>query len=189
MALAPTEILRSGRLTYADYCNFPDDGIRRELIDGEVVVVTPAPNVRHQDVVGNLYFVFRAYLRTQGGGRVFLAPCDVVLSDEAVVQPDLVFVEQAAAGIITDANIAGVPTLLVEVVSDSRADRVRKRDLYAAAGVGEYWVVDPGAEWVEVYRPSAGGAYAKPQLYQVGETVAPRALPNLTISVGDLFSV
>ncbi len=49
------------KLTYDDFLLFPDDGKRHELIDGEHYV-TPSPNIRHQTILGNLYFLIRTWL-------------------------------------------------------------------------------------------------------------------------------
>jgi Uma2 family endonuclease len=141
--------------TYEDYLDFPDDGKRYEIVDGEVHV-TPAPLFRHQDIV---LFVARKvadHLDRHGGGRVFIAPADVILSPTDVVQPDVLFVAGADIHRITPANLQGPPTLAVEVLSDPRHDRVRKRRLYAHFGVPEYWLVDPDGERVEVYRLAGG---------------------------------
>lgn len=175
-------------LTYADLAAFPDDDVRRELIDGEVAV-TPSPNTRHQDVLLRLVLAFANHLAASGGGRVFVAPYDVVLSDHSVVEPDLVFIADEDLDVITEANVQGAPTLVAEVVSHSRTDRVRKRELYARHGIGEYWVVDPDADRVEVYRLVAGGqaTYPKPELFEVGETVSPRSVPTLSIDLAELF--
>jgi hypothetical protein len=58
-----------GALTYEDLASFPDDGLRRELLDGELIV-TPTPRLRHQDVVLRLAVAFVNHLSTHGGGRV-----------------------------------------------------------------------------------------------------------------------
>ncbi|MGQ0745158.1 MAG: Uma2 family endonuclease [Acidimicrobiales bacterium] len=182
MALAQQALL-----TYDDFAAFPDDGVRRELIDGEVVV-SPSPGTRHQDVVGELYGTFWTHLKAHGGGRVFVAPYDVVLGPHQVVEPDIVFVADANVGIVGDLNIAGAPTLLIEVVSDSHTDRVRKRDLYGRHGVGEYWVVDPDGDRVEVHLLEAGASrYPKPVIFEPGETVSPACLPGLVIDVAGLL--
>lgn len=151
--------------------------------------MTPAPNTRHQDVLGRLFVAFVNHLATHGGGRVFIAPYDVILADDNVVEPDLVFVADSHLAIITEANIQGAPSFVAEVVSHARTDRVRKRDLYARHGIGEYWVVDPDADRVEVYRPGPGGghAYPKPELFETGEAVAPVSLPGLVVDLAELF--
>lgn len=172
-------------LTYADLASFPDDGLRRELLEGELLV-SPSPKVRHQEVVGRLYVVLANHLARRGGGRVYVAPLDVVLSDRTVLEPDVLFVSEEQLGILTEANVQGPPALVVEVLSDPRVDRVRKRDLYARYGVPEYWVVDPDADRVEVYR-LAGERYAKPEILEPGETLTTAALPDLRIDVAELL--
>jgi len=181
MAVEPKRLL-----TYEDFLAFPDDGVRREIIDGEAFV-TPAPIIRHQDLVGFLFNAFYDHVREHGGGRVFVSPVDVRLSDHDVVEPDVVFVAADRLEIIQETHIMGSPSLLIEVVSDPRTDRVRKRDLYAGAGVPEYWVVDPDADRVEVYRLETD-RYPKPAIVEPGERFGTNLLPGVMIDAGDLFA-
>ena len=173
------------RLTYEDYAELPDDGRRHELVDGELFEMS-APSVRHQDIVGKIYRRLADHLDRHDDGRVFLSPCDVLLSDFDVVQPDVIFVARADAGIVTEPNLKGTPTLLIEVLSDARHDRVRKRDLYARFGVGEYWIVDPHADRVEVYR-LAGTTYEKPVIMEPGEKLSTAVIPELSLDVADIL--
>lgn len=173
-------------VTYDDLAAFPDDGLRREIIDGELIV-SPSPKTRHQRLVGRLYLALGTHIEQKGGGEVFVAPFDVVLSDVNVVEPDLLFIAGDQSQILTDANVQGAPALAIEVVSDPRMDRVRKRDLYARFGVLEYWVVDPDADRVEVYRLQARG-YAKPEILEPGETLTYERLPGLKIDLAVLFA-
>lgn len=172
--------------TYADLAAFPEDGLRREIIDGELLV-SPSPFLRHQQVLGELYLVFRLHLSEHGGGRVFFAPADVVFSDTNVVEPDLLFVADEQQDILTEKNIQGAPALVVEVVSDTRRDRVRKRDLYARFAVPEYWIVDPDADRVEVYRLK-GATYAKPEILEPGDTLTYQRLPGLVIDLAQILA-
>jgi Uma2 family endonuclease len=181
IALVPEE----GTLTYADLAAFPDDGLRRELLDGELIV-SPSPFVRHQEVLGRLYLAFGGHVAEHGGGKVYVAPLDVVLSDRNVVEPDLLFVGEEQLAILTEKNIQGAPALAVEVVSNSRIDRVRKRDVYARFGIPEYWVVDPDADRVEIYRLD-GDRYAKPEIFEVGDELFFDGLPGLRVSLSSLF--
>ncbi|MDP9405419.1 MAG: Uma2 family endonuclease [Actinomycetota bacterium] len=176
------------RLTWDDFVALPDDEGRWEVFDEECHA-TPSPNTRHQILVGRLHLVFADHVRRHGGAQVFLAPLDVVLSVDplAVVEPDLVVVADADVGIVGEANIRGAPTLLVEVLSDPRRDRVRKRALYARHGVPEYWVVDPVADRVEVHRLS-GAVYPTPTLVEPGQSLAVPALPGLTVDVAALLA-
>lgn len=176
----------AGDLTYADLATFPDDGLRRELIHGELVV-TPSPLVRHQRLVGHLHLRLAGFVEEHGGGEVFLAPMDVLFSDRDVVEPDLFFVPDEASEIVTRTNIQGVPALVIEVLSNPRTDRIRKRDLYAEFGVPVYWIVDPDADRIEVYT-LAGGRYGKPDIVEAGEVLGCDAMPGFALDVAALFA-
>ena len=180
MAVEPRRLL-----TYDDYVAFPDDGIRREILDGEVYELS-APNVRHQRLVLRVLRALADHLDIHGGGEAFVSPIDVLLSDHDVVQPDVVYVADDRAGIVTAPNLAGTPSIAVEVVSDPRHDRVRKRALYARAGVPEYWIVDPESDRLEVHRLDHGG-YAKPEILEAGDTLTTPLLPGFALDVAVLF--
>ena len=81
------------KFTYEDFLNFPADGKRHEIIDGEHLV-TPSPNTRHQRLVGKLSFALANHLRNTGSGEVFVAPFDVVFSELDVVEPDLLYISR-----------------------------------------------------------------------------------------------
>ena len=128
----PVDPARHRRLTYDDFVQFPDDGLRHEIIDGEHHV-TPSPNLRHQDLVGRLHLSLGGFLEDRPErGRVFLSPFDVVFSFHDVVEPDLVFVAPDQLDILTDKNIQGAPALVVEILSPStrKRDEQLKRRLY-----------------------------------------------------------
>ena len=142
------------KLTYDDYVQFPEDGKRHELIDGEHVV-TPTPNRKHQAVSGNLHGLIWSYLQLHSIGRVFSAPFDVILSNFDVVEPDLLFIsQQRLAEIETSPWVRGAPNLVVEIGSPAtrKRDATVKRQLYERCGVEEYWVVDPELDAIDVYR-------------------------------------
>ena len=73
------------KATYEDYCATPDDK-RYELLNGDLMMV-PAPNLKHQDVQAELGSKLRQFIREHALGKLFFAPCDVVLSNTDVVQP------------------------------------------------------------------------------------------------------
>jgi Uma2 family endonuclease len=154
--------IRSSQLTYDDYLLFPDDGKRHEIIDGDHYV-TPAPKTRHQKVSFNLTVALGSFVKQRGLGLVLAAPSDVILSDENVVQPDLLFVSTARASIVTEDNIRGAPDLVIEIISETtrKKDEVTKRKLYERFEVQEYWVVDPELETVKIFRRTQRG-YGRP---------------------------
>jgi Uma2 family endonuclease len=173
-------------LTYADLEAFPDDGLRRELLDGELIV-SPSPFVRHQEVLGRLHLALGGFVAEHGGGKVYVAPLDVVLSDTNVFEPDLLFIVESQLGIMTRKNIQGPPSLAIEVVSDSRMDRVRKRKVYERFGVPEYWVVDPDADRVEIYRLE-GEQYARPEIVEPPDEITYPLLEGLRVSLESIFA-
>jgi Uma2 family endonuclease len=178
------------KLTYDDFVHFPDDGQRHELIDGEHVV-SPSPNTRHQRVVLHLVTLLHTLVRQHDLGMVFVAPYDVVLSIHDVVEPDLLFVARERLALLTEANLQGAPDLAVEVLSPSnrRQDELRKRDLYERRGVAEYWVVDPEAETVKVFRRE-GETYGRPLLLSArdGDALDTPLLPGLAVSLAEVFA-
>ena len=143
----------SVKFTYDDFVNFPDDGKRHEIIDGEHYV-TPSPITRHQAVSMNLSALLWQFLKANPIGRVFAAPFDVVLSYLDVVEPDLLYISRERPDILTDKHVRGAPDLVVEILSPGtrRTDEVAKRKLYERFGVQEYWIADVDLNAISVHR-------------------------------------
>ncbi len=144
------------RWNYEEYYKLEDDQ-RYEVIDGRLLMA-PAPDTWHQDWLGNLHVLTTLYARKKKLGRVFIAPVDVVLDPENVVQPDLVFVAAKNLGIIEKRAIFGAPDLVVELLSPSsvRRDRHTKMNLYARFGVKEYWIGDAANRSLEIFTLADG---------------------------------
>ena len=179
------------RLTYDDFLLFPDDGKRHELIDG-VHYVTPAPRVRHQELVGRLHLALGNYLSEHPtAGRVLLAPVDVVLSNHDIVEPDLLVIAGDQTGIVTEKNVQGAPALVIEVMSKStrKRDAQIKRRLFEQVGVREYWLVDPELDTVQVLRLSSGQRLVRVEelTAEDGGTLSTPLLPGLAIDIRTLF--
>jgi Uma2 family endonuclease len=176
------------RMTVEEFLSLPDDGINRELINGEVVV-NPAPVPLHQIVAGNIVFAFKLFLREQGGGIVFSAPLDVRLGGE-VLQPDVVLICRNRELIAGSKKIAFPPDLVVEVLSDGtrRRDEIEKRKIYDHSGVGEYWIADPEIELVKIYRRVQDAFQRVAELStETGGTITTPLLPSFTLDVRDVF--
>ena len=140
------------RWTRAEVLALPDDGMRHELIDGELIM-TPAPRVRHQDGVTALTAIVLPYVDEHRLGRFYAVTADLEVLPDQLTQPDLFVVPP---GIRFDRwEDAPTPILVIEVASPSTAryDRGTKRRFYQRAGVPEYWIVDLDARLVERWRP------------------------------------
>src|SRR6266511_4202569 len=166
-------------LTYEDLRAFPDDNLRRELIDGELIV-TAAPATRHQRVVAKLVHRLYAYCE-EHGGEVLPAPFDIYFSETNVVEPDVVYVRPENRGRFERRFFRSAPDLVVEVSSPStrRVELVRKRELYERFAVPEYWFVDLDADRVEVYRLE-GDRYGRTILFPRGATVDSPQAPGVS---------
>jgi Uma2 family endonuclease len=180
---------RPRKLTYDDYALLPDDGQRYEVIDGELYV-TPAPYVPHQRLSLELGTRLHLFVRHHGLGEVLTAPCDVLLSEHDLVQPDLLFISKARAGIVTRKNIQGAPDLLIEILSEStrRKDGVIKRDRYERFGVPEYWIFNQFRKIVMVHRLEEGGSYCRMELFAAaGDILTTPLLPGFALPLAELF--
>lgn len=174
------------RFTYQDYLQLPEDR-RYEIIDGELFMV-PAPIPYHQQVSRNLEYQLHGYVLAHDLGEVFYAPCDLVLSESDVVQPDLFYIAKERLSIIKEHNIQGAPDLVVEIISPAteQRDRGAKQKLYASAGVKEYWIVDPTLKTVEVRRLTESG-FELVCAYQKTEILRSVILPELAIPLSEVF--
>jgi Uma2 family endonuclease len=178
------------KLTYADLVALPEDGKRHELIDGEHLV-TPSPTPRHQLVLGNLHWLIASFVREHALGQVFFAPLDVLLSEINVLEPDLLYVARERLGIIEAAFIRGAPDLVVEVLSPSTCGRDRgvKLRAYEQWGIGEYWIVDPEGETVEVFRRTPAGLERLALARRAGGGVLESPLfPGLALDLEQVFA-
>jgi Uma2 family endonuclease len=187
----PLSACADERLTYDDLLRIPDDGMRHEIIDG-VHYVTASPNLRHQQLLGRLYFAIESALRVQPSGQVFLSPLDVVFTKWDVVEPDLLFVSTAQRHILTKANVQGAPDLVVEIFSPGtqRRDEDIKLRLFEREGVREYWMVDPDRNVVLVCRRDADGNLTDvSELTEAGPaTLTTPLIPGLSLSTAELFA-
>jgi Uma2 family endonuclease len=177
------------RYTYADLEHFPDDNLRREIVDGELFE-TGTPMVRHQKAVGNVVFHIERFRRGRIGGETFLGPLDVVFAEDNVVVPDVLFVAAHHMDRIGEKYIDGTPDIVVEVSSPEtrRLELVRKRELYQRFGVPEYWFVDLEAERVEIYRLTEG-IYPPPDIKYPGDVVESTVLSGFSMSVDEALAV
>ncbi len=174
------------RFTYSDYLLLPEDK-RYEIIDGELFMVA-APNTRHQRISRRIEAALLQHIEEEGLGEFFHAPYDVILSDENVVQPDILFVRKERAGVITDANLQGAPDLVVEILSPGTRskDLELKRKAYARFGVQEYWIVDPEADTVEVLLWSESG-YVPAGVFTKADRLSSPLLPELNLPLSAIF--
>lgn len=178
-------------MSYAEYLALPEGAYN--LIEGHLIV-TPAPTVRHQLLQGRLHFALFGWNRERRAGIVLTAPTDVVLRDgdpPLVVQPDVLFVARGGRASLTSGGVVGPPDLTVEIVSPGslRLDGVKKRALYQAHGVKEFWLVLADLDQVEVLQLGEDGRFAPPRLLGVGDVLGSDLMPGFALPLADLFAL
>ncbi len=140
--------------TEEDYYNLPEN-VRAELIEGKLIYNQAAPSRIHQAILMELSGTIRDYLKSKNGPcRVYPAPFAVKLMEnrKTIVEPDISVICDKSK--LTDRGCTGAPDWIIEIVSPSNSshDYILKLNLYANAGVREYWIVDPYKERIFVYR-------------------------------------
>ena len=132
------------------------EGTLAEVINN-VLYMPPSPTVTHQIITTNIGSELNTFVRQNGLGLCLLSPIDVYLGDNNVVQPDLVFIARKNLGIIKNDKIKGVPDLIVEILSgDKKHDLERKKEVYEAFGVKEYFIINQVDNEVITYYFDAG---------------------------------
>lgn len=189
MALAPDPDRPSDHdWTVEEYMQIDDDR-RFEVLSGELVMV-PSPNAYHQTAITKLGQILGRHVDDRELGRCFDAPFDVVLAEDTVVQPDLVFVrEERFAELYDGHGITGAPDFVAEVVSPSTEtrDRHRKRQLYAEAGVEWFLLVVPKARVVEVLQLGEEGKYVVDTTAADDDLLTFGLFPELDIDLSEIW--
>ncbi len=185
LAVLDEKVTRA-RKTYEDYLQIPDYP-RYELLDGEFIV-TPSPSSDHQGVSFELSFLLAEYLRKHKIGRAFAAPMDVVFDRWNVCQPDLLFVSNERARVITPAAIMGAPDLVMELLSPTTQyyDLTKKKELYERFGVLEYWIVDTIAHSITIFS-NRNGKFQQTFSGSGSEAAQSEVLPGFSVAVEELF--
>jgi len=184
--------------SYADYLTWQLEETV-ELIRGKIMAMSPAPNLKHQNISRNLLLATGNYFK-QKSCQVFIAPFDVklynrkksILTDKevfSVVQPDLCVV--CDKQILTEQGCNGAPDWIIEILSpgNSKKEMRLKYDLYQENGVTEYWLVYPYEQ--AVYQFVLSPDTEKYQLFAMhagDELINPYLFPELQIDLADVFA-
>jgi Uma2 family endonuclease len=178
------------RLTADDLWRMGEGDVRRELVDGEVIEMTPAGGV-HGEVLLKVGSPLRTYVEAHRLGKVVGGDVGFVLAlpsdPDRVRAPDVAFISTARLpdGRLPQGFIRGAPDLAVEVLSPSdNPDEVQRkvRD-YLEAGTRLVWMLAPLARAATVYRPDGSARLVREPESLDGEDV----VPGLAIALADLL--
>ncbi len=172
------------KMSAKDFFELPETNLPTELMDGELLV-SPAPIPEHQNVSVELLILLRGLIPN---GKLFHAPIDVYFDESNIVQPDLLWVAEDSQCFIGDKRLEGAPDLIVEILSPStaRRDKNKKFQLYEKYGVREYWLVDPQAQYIEVWRLE-NGKFTPKGVFGPGETFIVPILGDKGLNVSAVF--
>jgi Uma2 family endonuclease len=188
-----TPVSTDRELTLEEYLATPETNLRQEVIDG-VIVMSPAPDVEHQWLLGNLYRILFDYATRTNRGRVILAPADLLIRKTPklrVRQPDLMLIplDRLSREQMKRVNVLEVvPDLAVEILSSSDTAKrwAGKLADYASIRVPELWLVDPDTESVEVHALDEG-RYTLLGRFANDDEVRSSVLPGLALPVRSIF--
>jgi Uma2 family endonuclease len=172
-----------GQWSDSDYLWLTDRTKRLvELTDGYIEVL-PMPTEEHQRIVLFLYRALYAFLTAHGRGLVLVAPLRLLLQTGRYREPDLLLLLSPDDPRRSNAYWTGAD-LVVEVVSpdDPQRDLVQKRQEYAAAGIPEYWIVNPSDEQIMVLRLE-GGSYVEHHVAARGSRATSALLEGFAVDV------
>lgn len=170
------------RLTYEEFLT-QYDGMHAEWEDGEIIVMSPVSR-RHQDIGGFLLTILRPYVETHTLGEVFYAQFQMRLrAQKTGREPDILFVATPNLPRVQPNYLDGPADLAIEIISPEtiRRDRETKFREYEAAGVGEYWLIDPLEQTSTFYHRTLEGRYQAAALDTEGRYYSP-ALPGLWLN-------
>jgi Uma2 family endonuclease len=172
-----------------------NDDKRREVINGVIYLMSPAPNRNHQEISGGLFNMFYNYLKGKQC-KVYDAPFDVRLPKEGetkdtasnVVQPDILVV--CDKNKLDRRGCFGSPDLIIEILSPytGKRDMTDKYNLYQEHGVLEYWIVDPTHQLIDRFSLDKDtGKYKQGERFYRDETITPVIFPDFTITLDEIF--
>ena len=164
---------------------------RMEFLNGEIYIMS-SPDVDHQDILGNLYMLFRDFFKGKKC-KPFMAPFDVHfrkqnIKDPDMLQPDLIVLCDLENNINQKRRYTGIPTLTLEILSTSTRSRdmVYKLNTYMTSGVSEYWIVDADNQRITIYT-FIDFQLDKMDVYKHGEIAKSVFFEGLAVDVKSLF--
>jgi len=175
-------------ITYEALLDWLDEDVLAEWVDGTIEMASPA-SLRHQMIKMFLAEVFSTYARLHDLGRVVDAPFQMKITKSGR-EPDILFVAKAHMDRIRTTFVDGLADLVVEVMSAESAvrDSTTKVSEYSAAGIPEYWLIDPMVDEVTFYQLDATGRDYQEIAPDANGVYHSRALPGFWLRVAWLWA-
>lgn len=179
-----------GAWSVEDYLELTDGTNRRIEYDGGRVEFLSMPTEEHQDLIAYLFDLIRS-VAVPERGKAYFSGLRVKTGAQQFREPDVVFVLRENFAKRDNRFWTGAD-LAIEVVSDDPKDRDRDYQLkvknYAAAGIAEYWIVDPQESKITVLTlPEGAKEYAEHGVFKPGGTATSKLLEGFAVDVKACF--
>ena len=185
------EVAESEKLkfeTYEEFRQWTETQAGYWILIRGVPMPSPSPSRWHQEVSKRLLMMLNETVEKTNLGKVYNAPLDIVFRPNTVYQPDLMVILNDRFDRMTKTHIEGSPNLVMEILSPRTAklDLIDKRYDYAAAGVSEYWIVDPDSATVDLYALDSGTLSLRHSARKKG-TITSILIPTFSVVLEELF--
>lgn len=179
------------KISYEEFLQISQHSEERfEYIDGEIYLLA-SPKVTHQNILMELVVIFYDFLKDKPCQPAF-APFDITLrrSEENIniVQPDMMIICDMDEKTNEKDYYMGVPTLVVEIISESsrKKDYVKKLDLYLSCGIKEYWIVNPISKEMSLFY-FEDKEIKENKTYKLGEQAISFGFDGLIVDTNRIF--
>ena len=171
----------TGPMTEDEFMDWCDEDVKAEWVDGKAIIMSPS-NTNHVRLLHWLSRVMGDFAEDRGLGEMFGPELFVRFARLRRRRvPDLFFIATDRLGLLQPNHFEGAPDLIIEVVSpESRSRDLRdKYDDYQAAGVREYWIIDPDEEVLAVHALGTSGRFRP--VASIGDRVASTVIPDFCL--------
>ena len=164
-------------------------GTQMTLAEYRGLEEAPPPSYDHQNLIDflvSMINLFQMSLPAPMGWAV--SGIGVVLGEQRAPTPDMVYLSTERGRLIQGSFVEGIPDLIVEALSTDRArDLVMKREWYAAAGIPEYWVLDPVSDALTILELS-GDEYRTRASLRHADTLTTPTIPGFALPLAQVFN-
>lgn len=177
---------RRATVSFEEFCVLIRPDQKADLIDGVIYMASPE-NIDAHRLYRWLYLVLDQFATLRDLGEIFGSRIAFRLGDLQSPEPDIAFVRKDRLHLAQKTFIDGPPDLAIEIVSPESVERdyVRKRSLYEAAGVREYWIIDEDLKKVLVLRLDRAGKFR--EVRKRGGIVRSPAMPGFWLRAAWLW--
>ena len=188
--MATTKYRTGMRMSLDEFLALDETDGKWELDDG-VLYIMRSGTPDHQFLIFHFQTHLNHYVdEFDDPPAQFYQEMTTVLSRELqrAPEPDIVIILSNRRDIVSHTRVEAPPDIVIEILStDQNRDLVRKRQIYAEAGVREYWPVDPRKDTVTLLELQ-DGEYAERSVLGPEDTLTTPLLPGLSIPLGEIFN-